>query len=147
MNRSLLERVDSLQAYPNITAAARILGVDASTLSRRKDLEVQQRGERDRVLSASEVMRLAVVYRKRSINEVAQELVEHARRNAPDDVERVEEEIEAFVDGLSTQSKPYDSFLAEARKRLPGKLYGEVEKAVTAGRGTRPAAIIGKVPR
>src|SRR5438874_12582321 len=73
------DRSPSLQAYPNLTAAAEILGVSASTLSRRGDLATEHRGERDIVIAPADVLRLAVIYRKRSLNDVAQALLDHAR--------------------------------------------------------------------
>jgi hypothetical protein len=52
-----------LVAYPTLTEAAGLLGVSASTLSRRSDLEFERMGERDKRLPAGEVMRLAGVER------------------------------------------------------------------------------------
>lgn len=58
------------QSYDS-DARHRLLGVSASTLSRRGDLQCERMGERDKRVSAGKVMRLAVVYRKRSLGEVA----------------------------------------------------------------------------
>lgn len=139
------ERTDSLRAYPNIRAAARILGVDPSTLSRRRDLEVHARGDRDRVVPLREMLRLAGVYRKRSLSEVADLLIEHAVAEAPDEAERVEEEIETYVAELARPDGERTQFLATARRLLPGKLYTEVERVVAEAEGPLPV-IVGKTP-
>lgn len=82
----------SLRPYPTMSQAARLLGVAASTLSRRADLAVEARGDRDLVLLPAEVLRLARVYRKRSINEVAADLIDLATVSG--DGGRVEREVD-----------------------------------------------------
>jgi hypothetical protein len=89
----------SLLAYPTLTEAARLLGVSASTLSRRNDVVCERMGERDKRVPAGEVLRLAVVYRKRSLGEVAADLIGRARERSPRDAEHVQEEIEHALGG------------------------------------------------
>src|SRR4051794_6575122 len=105
------ERIDVLTGYPTLSAAATMLGVSASTLSRREDLKAEPRGERDKVLRAAEVMRLAVVYRRRSLNEVAADLLAYARKHAPSSVELIDEEIESFVEQLAQPKTEVDQLL------------------------------------
>ena len=45
-------------------------------------------------MPAKEVLRLARIYRKRSINDVAQALIDHAAKTDPDNGGRVEKEVE-----------------------------------------------------
>jgi hypothetical protein len=85
-----------LIAYPTLTEAARLLAVSASTLSRRDDLRAERMGERDRRVPADEVMRLAALYRRRSLNEVAADVVDYAAQHAPKQATAVEGQIEAF---------------------------------------------------
>lgn len=110
ITRHIADSGESLQAYPNIRAAAQMLGVSASTLSRRADRTAERRGERDRVLPPAEVLRLASVFRRRSVNDIAQALLDHARATAPDEVTRVEEDIEGFFEAHT---------VAEQREEAP----------------------------
>jgi hypothetical protein len=135
-----------LGAYPNLQAAAKMLKVSASTLSRRSDIVVEDRGERDRVLAPSEVLRLAGVYRKRSLNDVAQDLINHAVKDSPDDAMRVEEEVETFFEGRAMSDDRRQDFLAVARRLLPDGLYNEVESAVAEPVAELASAIIGYAP-
>ena len=139
-------RTDSLRTHPNIATAAKMLDVSASTVSRRDDLHTDQRGERDLVLAPSEVLRLARIYRKRSINEVALALIEHARAvDALDD--QVEQEVEAFFSGEGDRSADEQrDLIAMAVRHLPPELAAEIKRTVDAGKGRRPVAITGEIP-
>lgn len=133
----------SLLAYPTLTEAARLLGVSASTLSRREDLVHERMGERDKRISACEVMRLAAVYRKRSLGEVAADLISCARGNAPASVEHVQEEIERFFEeGTPSPASSESTFLAEAERALPADLYEQVRLVYRASNGDRLPALI-----
>jgi hypothetical protein len=136
---------ESLQPYPNIRAAAEILGVSASTLSRRQDLVSERRGERDLVLAPAEVLRLAAVYRKRSLNDVAQDLLEHAGASGPDEQRRVEEEIEAFFEA-NTISSQRQELLRLARRMLPPELREQVEASLDREARDLPDMIQGYPP-
>lgn len=140
------DRAESLHAYPTLRAAAKFLGVAPSTLSRRSDLRSLRRGERDFVLTPGEVMRLAVIYRKRSLNEVAADLIKHAAQFGTEEADRTEDAVEAFFDARA-QSESVEEFLLQARRHLAAELYAEVERTVRAGDGERPTEIVGNVPR
>lgn len=131
----------SLLAYPTLSQAADMLGVTASTLSRREDLVFERMGERDKRIPAREVLRQAAIHRRRSINAVAADLVEYAQRHAPESAQVVQDEVEQFFAELEKPATPASEFLAEAKRALPAKLYREVEKVYAGGRGRRPAAI------
>ncbi|HEX5851658.1 MAG TPA: hypothetical protein VFY36_01070 [Solirubrobacteraceae bacterium] len=133
----------SLLAYPTLTEAARLLNVSASTLSRREDLAYERMGERDKRISAREVMRLAAVYRKRSLGEVAADLIGCARDNTPAYVEHVEEEIERFFEGgISSPASSGSAFLIEAKRALPADLYEQVRRVYRASTGERAPALV-----
>jgi hypothetical protein len=95
----------SLQAYPNTSEAARMLGVSPSTISRREDLNGESRGERDVVLAPGEVLRLGAIYRKRSLNDVAQALLDLAERVEPEGRPRIAAEIDGFFAERSVTSE------------------------------------------
>jgi hypothetical protein len=133
----------SLLAYPTLTEAARLLGVSASTLSRRDDLVVERMGERDKRVPAGEVMRLAVVYRKRPLGEVAADLIVHTRESSPLHAEHVQEEIERFIEQKEPRVLSDGAFLAEAERALPAELYEQVRRVYQASEGTRPPALVG----
>jgi hypothetical protein len=132
----------SLLAYPTLTEAARLLGVSASTLSRRDDLVVERMGERDKRIPAGEVMRLASVYRKRSLGEVAASLIGRARESSPQYAEHVQEEVERFFEQKEPLVLSNGAFLAEAELALPADLYEQVRRVYQASEGTRAPALV-----
>lgn len=135
----------SLGAYPNITQAARMLNVAASTLSRREDLASESRGERDVVLGPREVLRLGAVYRKRSLNDVAQGLLDHAERAAPGERAAVESEIERYF-AEHTVASEREELLRLARRLLEPEAVAELEARVAAVPDPLPDMIEGYVP-
>jgi hypothetical protein len=139
------DTTESLQAYPNIRAAAEILGVSASTLSRRQDVSTERRGERDVVLAPGEVLRLAGIYRKRSLNDVAHDLLEHARPAGPDEQRRVEEEVEAYFEA-NTITAQREELLRLARRMLPPDLYEQIEASLGREARDLPDRIQGYPP-
>jgi hypothetical protein len=134
-----------LIAYPTLSQAAKLLGVSPSTLSRRSDVLYEAMGARDKRLPATEVLRLAATYRKRSINEVAFDLIIYAREHAPTHVPEVEQEVERFFGLLAPPSVSERDFLADARAALPEDVYLEVERAYRAS-GSRPAPVVAVEP-
>lgn len=146
MDRPTMDHTASLHAYPNLTAAAEMIGISPSTLSRRQDLVAEPRGDRDRVLRPQEVLRLAAVYRQRSLNDVAQDLVDHARTASPDEATRVEEEVETFFEGRSISDDHRAEFLDLARRLLPASLYAEVETNLSERADALPDALLGDPP-
>jgi len=132
-----------LLAYPTLSEAARLLGVSASTLSRREDLICERMGERDKRITASEVMRLAAIYRKRSVGEVAADLIVCARNNSPAFVEYVQDEIERFFEERTSSSVTSASaFLAEAKRALPADLYEQVRLVYRSANGVTLPALV-----
>lgn len=124
-----------LTAYPTLTKAAQIVGVSPSTLSRRNDVETRAMGNRDQRVPVREVLRLVRFFGRRSINEAAAELIEYAQVNSPSDVDRVEEEVEAFFAQLDSPAPSASAFLEQAKVLLPVALYRGVEKAYHASEG------------
>src|SRR5580704_8348274 len=132
----------SLLAYPTLTEAALLLGVSASTLSRRDDLVCERMGDRDKRVPAGEVMRLAAVYRKRSLGEVAADLIGRALERSPENAEHVHEEVERFFEQSGSPALLEREFLAEAERALPTEPYEQVRRVYRASEGTRPPALV-----
>jgi hypothetical protein len=132
----------SLLAYPTLTEAGRLLGVSASTLSRRDDLVCERMGERDKRVPAGEAMRLAAIYRKRALGEVAADLIARARERSPQHAEHVQEEIERFFEQREPTAPSDGAFLAEAERVLPPELYEQVRRVYHASGGTRLPALV-----
>lgn len=143
MDNSRTDRGVSLRAYPNLSEAAAILDVSTSTLSRRKDLSTSRRGDRDRVLSAAEVLRLATIYRKRALNDVAQDLLDLGAAGGVGERRDLELEVEAFFEDRELRAEGVEAFIETARRLLPPRLFGEVEGAVRAEVEVPPGQIIG----
>lgn len=142
----VMDRVDALRGYPTLSAAAKMLGISTSTLSRREDLQTEARGDRDKVVRPAELMRVAVVYRKRSLNEVAADLLAHARKHAPDTVEAIDEEIESFVEQLEQPNTEVDQLLELAERHLPSKVVAEIRRATADGGNQRAVPLVGGRP-
>jgi hypothetical protein len=130
----------SLLAYPTLTETARLLNVSASTLSRRGDLVVERMGERDKRVPPGEVMRLAAVYRKRSLGEVAADLIARAREHSPQHAEYVQGEVERCFEQGGSPTVSEGEFLAEAERALPAELYEHVRRVY------RTAATVAEMP-
>jgi hypothetical protein len=137
--------IDSLEGYPNLSAAAVMLGVSVSTLSRRDDLTAERRGERDVVLPAGEVLRLAAVYRKRSLNDVAQALLAYVQTTSQTDVSKIEGEIESFFEARAARGR-HEDFIDTARRLLPAPLVSEIERSLSEGTDELPDLVQGYVP-
>jgi hypothetical protein len=132
----------SLLAYPTLTEAALLLGVSASTLSRRDDLACERMGERDKRIPAVEVMRLAAVYRKRSLGEVAADLIGRAQERSPEHAEHVREEVERFFEQSRPPMLSESEFLTEAERALPAELYEQVRRVYRASHDARSPALV-----
>jgi hypothetical protein len=123
-----------LAAYPTLRQAARMIGVHASSLSRR-ELPVEHAGREAR-LPPRLVLELAAHYRRRDEYEVGGALVDYALAHAADYVGEIEAEIEHYFEETSDRDARLDtvSFLEEAHRRLPPALYAQVKRAYRASR-------------
>jgi hypothetical protein len=123
-----------LAAYPTLRQAARMIGVHASSLSRR-ELPVEHAGREAR-LPPRLVLELAAHYRRRNEYEVGGALVDYALAHAPDQVAEIEAEIEHYFEETGDRDAPLDTvtFLEQARRHLPAALYAQVERAYQASR-------------
>ena len=120
-------------AYPTMTDAAEMVGVSPPTLSRLSDLVYIRAGGRDHRIPAAEVLRLTRHFQRRSIDEVAFDLVAFCEAHAPEVAEAVAAEVDAAVATFyQAASKPsIETFLRDARRFLPSGLFSQVAKAVS----------------
>lgn len=133
-----------LAAYPTLRAAARMLGVDPSALSKKKDLPTLARGDERRFPPAL-VLDLARHYNRRALAAVASDLLDYAYDNAEDYARSVDSEIEAAMGPSPATVVSGDAFLAEARRALPSDLFERVQRAYRDSGGT--SAITDRRPR
>jgi hypothetical protein len=132
-------------AYPTLTDAAEMVGVAPPTLSRLPDLVYISAGGRDHRIPATEVLRLARHFRRRSVDDVAFDLVAYCEAHAPDLAAAVAAEVDAAVSTFyQAASKPsIEAFLRDARRFLPSGLFSQVAKAVFSG-AEEPEAVAGR---
>ncbi|HVX31890.1 MAG TPA: hypothetical protein VHA80_02020 [Solirubrobacterales bacterium] len=131
-------------AYPTLRKAAEILGVDASTLSRRKPRSIEV-GSQKR-LAPRTVMVEAAYFNRRDPADVEVALIEVAEEQLPEAREAVEEELTAYTRERSSGEvipKPDSDWLEEARSFLPDALFDQVrdvyDRADGPGRLSGPA--------
>lgn len=144
MTTTKLGHAVDVRGWPSLSRAARILGVSASTLSRRRDLETESVGLQELRISPTAIIILAREYRRRVLDEVAFDLAEYARACDPSLVDAIQAEIDQAwaksapaVDGSPTE------FLQTARALLPEKLFRQVEHALLSDVFSR--GVVGEV--
>lgn len=132
------------RAYPTQSAAAAMLGVAESTLSRairRHGIVVQRAGDRDRHVAAGDVLRLNDTFRRKIAEELAGELVAYAETREPSLVDAVAAEVTAGLELLSAPAPDGEEFLDELRRVLPARWYHEVERIYRATSPGRVAIV------
>jgi hypothetical protein len=97
------------------------------------------------VLAPGEVLRLGAIYRKRSINDLAQELIDRAEAIDAHEGRRVEEAVEAFFE-QNTVMAEREELLRLARRRLPTELVDEIEASLARVARPLPDMIYGASP-
>ncbi len=127
-------------AYPTLSEAATMVGVRPATLSRLPDLEYIKAGGRDHRIPPAEVIRLAQHFRRRSIDEVAFDLVEYCQAHAPAAEGAVAMDVDEAVTAIYRAApKPsIEAFLRDARRYLPSSLFSQVAKAVFGDAAKEP---------
>lgn len=118
--------------YVSLRAAAKLIGVSASTLSRRKDLLRVSAGQEERV-PAAEVIRLAATYQRTPLSSVAGALVAHAAAAGADVQHLVADEVDGALEWFSEDRRndQHGAFIAEAHHRLPRELALQIERTLT----------------
>jgi hypothetical protein len=123
-------RTERVRSLPTLSQAAQFVGLDTGGMSRivrSLGIEPQRWGRRDKHLSAAQVLQIARVAQRASLEEVAGSILEWAEQNHPDAAQRTTTEIDAFFTELpAPTATPADEFIAELRAALPP---GWAEKA------------------
>lgn len=125
-------RSEYVQALPKLSDAARMIGLDASGITRaiqRIEIEPHRWGGRDKHLEIADVLRIAATVQRASLEEVAGNLLTWAQEEHPEHVEAFTAELDAFFAALPapTPSEP-DAFVAELRAALPERWAAEAER-------------------
>ena len=117
-----------VEAYPSLRAAAKLIGVSPSTLSRRGDVVRVSAANQERI-PAGEVVRLAAIYRRARVSRVAAALVERAGSAGAEAQELVGAEVNRALEQVPVRSAGSGTaaFIVEARRRLPKGLAAQVE--------------------
>jgi hypothetical protein len=135
-----LDTEDQLAAWPNQAEAAEILGVNESTLSRRKPAAVSY-GGREKRLSPRVVLEQAVHFRVVPLRQVAAELIDLAEARAPQFHAAVQNDVRAFLAERRGPAPSMSAFLTEAKSLLPPKLFKQVLDAYQQGQKETEAAV------
>jgi hypothetical protein len=122
------ERVRSL---PTLSQAAGFIGMDTGGMSRivrSLGVEPLRWGRRDKHLEPAQVLQIARVAQRASLEEVAGNILEWTERNHPDAVRQTTAEIDAFFAELpAPTAAPVDDFIAELRAALPPRWADKAE--------------------
>lgn len=125
--------MDFLAIWPDQRAAAKMLGVSESQLADR-DLESELGVTGRRHYRPSAVLEAGAIYKHRSLNSLAAELLAHAEGNGPaEHLEPLRAEIDQFFVARAARPVDRERFRREARRALPTRLFEEVERAFAAG--------------
>lgn len=114
-------RTERVRSLPTLSQAAGFIGMDTGGMSRivrSLGIEPQRWGRRDKHLAAAQVLQIARVAQRASLEEVAGNIIEWTEQNHPDAVQRTTAEIDAFFAELPTAT-PTDEFIVELRAALP----------------------------
>jgi hypothetical protein len=116
-------RTDQVRSLPTLSQAAGFVGLDTGGMSRAVralGIEPQRWGRRDKHLTAAQVLQIARVAQRASLEEVAGSMLEWIEQNHPDMLEQTTAEIDGFFAELPPPTPtPPDEFLAELRAALP----------------------------
>jgi hypothetical protein len=124
-------RADSVRSLPTLSQAAAFIGMDTGVMSRivrSLSIEPQRWGRRDKHLEATQVLQIARVAQRASLEEVAGSILEWTERNHPDAVQQATAEIDAFFAELpAPTATSADEFIAELRAALPPRWADKAE--------------------
>lgn len=99
-----------------------------SRIVRSLDIEPQRWGRRDKHLEAAQVLQIARVAQRASLEEVAGSILEWTEQNHPDAVQQTTTEVDAFFAELpAPTATPADEFLAELHAALPTRWADKAE--------------------
>jgi hypothetical protein len=131
---------DRVRSLPTLSQAAGFIGLDTggmSRLVRALDIEPQRWGRRDKHLEIAQVLQIARVAQRASLEEVAGSILEWTEQNHPDALKRTTAGIDAFVaEHPPPAATPADEFVAELRAALPPRWADKAEAIWRAHAGS-----------
>lgn len=125
-------RSEYVRALPKLSDAARMIGLDASGITRaiqRLEIEPLRWGGRDKHLEIADVLRIAAAAQRAALEEVAGSLLTWAEEEHPEHVDAVTAALDVFFAALPAPapSEP-DPFVTELRAALPKRWAAEAER-------------------
>lgn len=128
-----------IRSLPTLSQAAGFIGLDTGGMSRavrELGIEPQKWGRRDKHLEIADVLQVARVAQRASLEEVAGKILEWTEHDHPDALARITGEIDVFFARLPRPTAtPEDEFLAELRAALPRRWADQAEKIWRAHAG------------
>jgi len=132
-------RAERVRSLPTISQAARFIGLDTGGMSRAVralGVEPQRWGRRDKHLEIAQVLQIARVAQRASLEEVAGSILEWTEQNHPEALAQTTAELDAFFAELPPPiATPDDEFVAELRAALPPRWADKAEKIWRAHAG------------
>jgi hypothetical protein len=108
-----------------------------SRIVRSLRIEPQRWGRRDKHLEVAQVLQIARVAQRASLEEVAGSVLEWTEKNQPEALERTVAEIDGFFAQLpAPTATPADQFVAELHAALPGRWARKAEEIWRAHAGS-----------
>ncbi|HEY3946084.1 MAG TPA: hypothetical protein VGL78_12730 [Solirubrobacteraceae bacterium] len=125
-------RAERVRSLPTLSQAARFIGLDTGGISRTVralGVEPQLWGRRDKHLEIAQVLQVARVAQRASLEEVAGSILEWTEQNHPEALKQATAEIDAFFAELPPPiATPADEFVAEIRAALPPQWADKAEE-------------------
>jgi hypothetical protein len=125
-------RSEYVRSLPTLSQAASFIGLDTGGMSRAVrslGIEPQRWGRRDKHLGASEILQVARVAQRASLEEVAGAILDWTEANHPDAVVQTTAEIDEFFARLpEPAAAPPEELLAELRAALPERWARKAEE-------------------
>jgi hypothetical protein len=129
-----------VRSLPTLSQAAEFIGLDTGGMSRAVrtiGVEPLRWGRRDKHLEAAQVLQIARVAQRASLEEVAGGILEWTEQNHPDELKQTTAEIDAFFAELPPPlATPADEFVAELREALPPRWADKAEAIWRAHAGS-----------
>ncbi len=125
-------RSEHLRSLPTLSQAAGFIGLDTGGMSRAvraAGVEPQRWGRRDKHLRVGEILQVARVAQRASLEEVAGAILEWTESNHPEAVGQTTAKIDEFFAQLpEPTAAPPEEFLAELRAALPARWARKAEE-------------------
>ena len=133
-------RADRVRSLPTLSQAAGFIGLDPGGMSRAVralGIEPQRWGRRDKHLEVAQVLKIARVAQRASLEEVAGSVLEWTEQAHPEALDQTTAEIDAFFAELPPPTAtPADEFVAELRAALPPQWADKAEAIWRAHAGS-----------